>query len=159
MKDWKKEIDEALKDFVKVSEIARMPMAFEDFEVEYSHLPHTPPMRLPENKMAIYGFCFQGNWLKIGKVGPKSQARYTYQHYSPNSSRSNLAKSLLRETEMKALVKDNVGEWIKNNCNRVNILIDIEHGLLLLSLLEAFLHARLKPKYELTGKTPDEDRG
>jgi len=157
MKDWKTEIDEALKDFVKVSEIARIPIAFEDFDVEYSHLPHNPPMRLPENKMAIYGFCFQGNWLKIGKVGPNSQARYTSQHYDPNRSRSNLSKSLLKDPEMQALVKDNVGEWIKSNCNRVNILVDKIHGLFLLSLLEAFLHARLKPKYESTARGQQED--
>ena len=37
---------------------------------------------------------------------------------------------------------------IKNNTSRVNILVDRKQGTMLLALLEAFLHLRLRPCYE-----------
>ena len=47
--------------------------------------------------MAVYVFSEKSQVLKVGKVGPNSQARYTSQHYNPKSARSTLAKSLLKE--------------------------------------------------------------
>jgi hypothetical protein len=84
-------------------------------------------------------------------VGPKSQARYTSQHYSPNSSKSNLAKSLLahkNELNLSVLNDRNVGDWIKNNTDRANILIDSSYGVFLLSLMESFFQCRYKPIFE-----------
>ena len=40
------------------------------------------------------------------------------------------------------------GEWIERETSRVNILLPSTRGKKLLSLLEIFLHVRLRPKYE-----------
>jgi len=101
--------------------------------------------------MAIYGFWYKGEWLKVGMAGPKSNARYTSQHYNPKSAPSTLAKSLLHDHDFsysKSFNANTIGCWIRENCNRVNILMNSAHGLILLALLEAFLHVRLRPRYE-----------
>jgi hypothetical protein len=101
--------------------------------------------------MAIYAFWSNGEWLKIGQAGPKSAARYTSQHYNPNSSMSNLAKSLANDLRMKEVLgfdSQNPGQWVKGSACRVNILLPSDKRQELLSLLEVFLHARLRPRYE-----------
>ena len=101
--------------------------------------------------MAVYVFEWKGQCLKVGKVGPNSQARYTSQHYGPSSSNSNLAKSVLGgrdELGISAVSKSNVGAWIKNNVDRTNYLLDSECGIPMLTLLESFLQCRLKPRFE-----------
>jgi hypothetical protein len=85
------------------------------------------------------------------KGGPKSQARYTSQHYSPKSSNSNLAKSILKNksvTGINEIDEYTVGNWVKQNTDRVNFLIPESFGIPLLSLLEAFLQCRLRPCFE-----------
>ena len=113
-------------------------------------LPHIAPRSLPKGKMAIYTFVYEDRFLKIGKAGPKSNARYTSQHYYPNSARSNLAKSILLDLDMieKGIDEDNVGEWIKQNCRRIDIEIDAELGIFALELIESLLHYKYTPKYE-----------
>ena len=87
---------------IEVSKILNKPINNCDFEIIDRDIPHTPPTALPPNKNAVYTFycpnetCF----LKIGRVGYKSQARFTSQHYNPGSAKSNLAKSLLQDNEM-----------------------------------------------------------
>jgi hypothetical protein len=54
--------------------------------------------------MGIYGFWHDGIWLKIGKVGPNSHARYVSQHYNARSAGSNLAASLRKDPQMAAVV-------------------------------------------------------
>lgn len=96
-------------------------------------------------------FFWNDRCLKVGKVGPRSQARFTSQHYNPNSSQSNLAKSLIvhkNELNIPVLSDQIVGKWIKNNTDRVNILIDSSHGVALLSLMESFFLCRFKPFFE-----------
>lgn len=144
---WKEDIEAALRDFVQVSDLAHVPVGLDDFQVDYLDAPHRPPSSLPLGKMAIYGFFYGDEWLKIGMVGPKSQARYVSQHYSPQSAGSTLAKSLMEDPALQGQIHD-AGSWIKENCCRVNVLLDIRHGLALLALLESFLHARLRPRYE-----------
>ena len=53
------------------------------------------PLRLPANRAAVYIFKWNDTYLKVGKVNANSNARYQSQHYNPNSSKSNLSKSLL----------------------------------------------------------------
>lgn len=92
--------------------------------------------------------------MKIGKAGPKSNARYTSQHYSPGSSRSNFALSLEKDSPTSEILdfgSDSAGDWIRSNTNRVSILLDAKHGILLLSFLEAFLHLRFRPEFEKQG--------
>lgn len=150
MSEWRTEIIGAIEDFLSAAEIAGKKLNHSDFEIEYLEAPHRSPSNLPKGKMAIYGFWYDGKWLKIGRVGPKSNARYTNQHYNPNGGRSTLAKSLLNDSSIwnGRVQPENIGEWIKNNTNRVNILLDSKHGLILLAFLEAFLHLRSEPRYE-----------
>ena len=148
---WRDQISQSLQDFEIVSKLGGSPIMIQDLLIEYAAAPHVPPKSLPIGKMAIYGFYWNGVWLKIGKAGPQSQARYTSQHYNPASVPSTLAASFQRDSKMQDLpeFKDGkVGDWIKTHCCRVNILISAEVGKSSLSLLEAFLHARLDPEYE-----------
>ena len=150
MTSWRDDIKTTLSDFVTVSELARDPIRRDEIEVEFLDAPHRAPSRLPVGKMAIYGFWRDGEWLKIGKAGPKSQARYTSQHYGLNAM-STLAKTLIKAHAVQPFAgfdPEIPGDWIRASTHRVNILIDAERGNAMLSLIEAFLHARLKPRYE-----------
>ncbi len=151
MSEWRSEIENALKDFVVVGEYAGIKVELSDFRVEYLEAAHKPPTALPKDYIAAYGFWYSGEWLKIGIVGPNSNARYISQHYSPNSANSTLAKSLLNDAAIMSqpdFDQKLIGDWIKGNTHRVNILLNAAYGMTLLRLLEAFLHVRLKPRYE-----------
>jgi len=149
--DWRDDIERALADFLTVAELAGHPVSASDLEREYFPAPHRAPSRLPTGRMAVYCFWGSGSWLKVGKAGPNSQARYTSQHYNPASAPSTLSGSLMRDERMKAVqgfVVAAPGDWIKSSCCRVNILVPVRLGPATLSLLEAFLHVRLMPRYE-----------
>jgi hypothetical protein len=151
MSDWRNEIERALTDFLTVANLAGHPLSPNELECEYLPAPHRAPSRLPTGRMAVYCFWSGGSWLKVGKAGPNSQARYTSQHYNPASAPSTLAASLLRDGRMKTVdgfTDARPGDWIKASCCRVNILIPTQMRRELLSLLEAFLHVRLTPRYE-----------
>lgn len=112
-------------------------------------LPHIPHSLKP-GTMGVYTFNYNGKFLKIGKVGPKSNNRFLYQHYIPGSAKSTLAASIIADPQMKALgiTEDNVGDWIKENCRRIDILLDVDLGIFTLELVEAALHYKYEPKYE-----------
>jgi hypothetical protein len=46
------------------------------------------------------------------------------------------------------ITEENVGEWIKSNCRRIDIEIDADLGAFTLELVEAILHYKYTPKYE-----------
>ena len=118
--------------------------------VEFLPAPHEQPSNLPKEKMGVYGFWWNDEWLKIGKVGPNSAAGYTSQHYTGNAM-STLSGSLIKDLNMVNVAEfdiQNPGQWIKESTYRVNILISENQPRTFLSLLEAFLHARLNPRYE-----------
>ncbi len=143
--------EQIINDFCHVARLAGVNLQYNDIITEHLGAPHHPPTSLPQGKMAVYVFSFGNECLKVGKVGPRSQARYTSQHYNPGSSRSNLAKSILTHQKALGLGKlneSNVADWIKQNTDRINLLIDKHMGMQILSLLEAFLQCRLKPKFE-----------
>ncbi len=117
--------------------------------------------------MAAYLFLIGDKCLKVGKAGPKSNARFSRQHYIPGSSRSNLAGSVLNNKErvrdllapeLQSGVDDlddrTISQWIKTHTTRVNLFLStgIPNAKFVLNLLEAFLQCRLKPEFE--GKTP-----
>jgi len=138
-------------DFKKVAALAGIDISATALVVESAPAPHVPPSSLPKGKMAVYAFFCRGECLKVGKVGPKSQARYTSQHYIPHSSNSNLAKSLLAartEMELLDLQDSEIGAWIQSNVDRFNFLLDARCGIAALTLLEVFLQCRLKPRFE-----------
>jgi hypothetical protein len=140
-----------LDDFRKVVALAGVSLPPAAISFETLPAPHKPPSALPNGKMAVYVFIWNGRCLKVGKVGPKSQARFTSQHYSPASSNSNLAKSLVAghgKLGLSGITESNVGTWIKTNVDRANFLLNAESGIPVLTLLEAFLQCRLNPVFE-----------
>ena len=104
-----------------------------------------------DSKMAVYVFSKGPDVLKVGKVGAKSQARYTSQHYNLRSAMSTLAASILSDREQLGLAhvdEASIGQCIRENIDRVNFLMDKRFGISVLTLLESFLQCRLKPRYE-----------
>ena len=84
-------------------------------------------------------------------VGAKSNARYLSQHYRPGSALSTLAASVLADRERYGLAhvdETAIGQWLKQNVDRTNLLLDGSAGIPVLGLLESFLQCRLKPRYE-----------
>ena len=132
-----------------VSRVLGKPIVKEKYEIIDRGLPHQPKS-LPSGKMGVYTFWFEGNSLKIGKAGPSSNARFLSQHYNPRSAPSTLAASILLDKRMKekGITENNVGDWIKTNCRRVDILLDRDLGIFTLELIEAALHYKYEPIYE-----------
>jgi hypothetical protein len=125
--------------------------------------PHRPNV-LPSGWQGVYAFRFEGVWLKVGKAGPNSNARWVSQHYNPGAAMSNLAFSLVRyayhgETEdprlpptfklrLQNVKPDDVGDFIKQHTDRYNILIDASLGRQSLTLLETIAIDSLNPVFE-----------
>jgi hypothetical protein len=149
--EWRLEIERAVDAFLLVGRLGGVDLPADAIELEFLPAPHKPPSRMPLGKMAVYAFWGDGCWLKVGKVGANSTARYTSQHYNPGSARSTLAASLLKcdVIACNALFDPNApGEWLRAHTHRVNVLLSSDLPYELLSLLEAFLHLRLMPRYE-----------
>lgn len=143
--------DQALADFVAVAGLAGVALAADDIRIDALPAPHAPPTRLPAGQMAVYVFTHGDDVLKVGKVGPKSQARYTSQHYNPGSAPSTLAASVIADADRIGLGEADlaeIGNWIRTNVDRVNILLPAHLGVPILTLLESFLQCRLRPRYE-----------
>ncbi len=116
---------ELIIDFTKAAALAGIQMPVNCISHEVLPAPHIAPRNLQQEKMAVYVFSWKGQCLKIGKVGTRSQARYTSQHYNPGSSNSNLAKSILKDQValgIPGLSESKVGEWIKKNTDRATFL-------------------------------------
>lgn len=146
--------DSKIKDivsrFVTVANMAGLDITEQDIEVELLPAPHKPPSKLPNGKFAVYAFFHGNDCLKIGKAGTNSQARYVSQHYG-FSAPSTLAKSIYSDRDglgLHGLLQENTGVWIKENLDRLNIVLPEDVGIEGLNLLEAFLQCYFKPKYE-----------
>lgn len=151
METWQSEILAARDDFLKVAQLGGVVIRESDLQLEFLGAPHRPPSKIPAGTMAIYAFWGDGCWLKIGKVGPNSHARYSSQHYLTGSAPSTLAGSLAKCTRIldnPSFDRGNIGGWIKQHTCRVNLLLPKQYPRELLNLLEAFLHLRLRPRYE-----------
>ena len=143
--------EQLLDDFTVVAELAGIEIWPEAISIENLGMPHRPPSSLPKGKMSVYVFSEEDRVLKVGKVGPRSQARYTSQHYNAGSAPSTLAASILKDEDAVAryaLNDTNVSDWIKENTNRVNFVLDVALGVPTLTLLEAFVQCRLHPAFE-----------
>lgn len=114
------------------------------------------PLALPTNSAAVYIFKWNNFYLKVGKVNANSNARYQSQHYNPDSSPSNLARTLRGETEfhaMAAIIEPNDnrwGDWIKTNTTRYNIIIPSNLGKNFVHFAEAFFILKCTPMFENT---------
>lgn len=138
-------------EFIQVASIAQVKLHEGALKVKSLPAPHEQPTTLPKGNFAVYVFEWTGRCLKVGKVGPKSHARYTSQHYNPASSNSNLAKSILAARNqlcIEGIDESNVGKWIMENTDRFNFLLDSAVGMPVLTLLESFLQCRLRPEFE-----------
>lgn len=142
-------MNDSIKCFIKALELTGLELDVSNIIVDDLECPHEPKS-LPHGKMAVYIFQRGDRYLKIGKVGPKSNARFRSQHYNPNRAKSNLAKSLLNDPEMNTfnLNEKNIEKWIKENTQRIDILIEKNAGIFVLNFLEAFLHCKFRPEYE-----------
>jgi hypothetical protein len=142
-----------IEDFVAVAALARIHINAEDIRHERLSAPHKSP-QLPRGTSAVYVFSLATDdsvVLKVGKVGPKSAARFGSQHYIPASAKSNLSKSLLagrvhwEQLGVSEADETTVGNWLRTNTNRDHFFLN---GSRLTHLLEAFLQCRLKPIFE-----------
>lgn len=124
--------------------------------------PHVPAP-LPVGWQGVYCFQYESAWLKVGKAGTKSGARWISQHYNPGSAMSTLAFSLVKyghfasvdhpslpdlRPRLQTVSPDDIGEWIRRHTERVNIVIRAEMGREGLAHLEAIAHRVLKPVFE-----------
>jgi hypothetical protein len=144
-------VEDALTDFCAAAMLAQIGLTRDNLTVELLPAPHKAPTILPAGMMAVYAFFLDGVTLKVGKVGPNSQARYTSQHYNAGSAPSTLAASIMKRPSLlilEAVDSTALGALIKARTDRVNILLPASFGDGPLSLLEAFLHCRWKPVFE-----------
>lgn len=134
---------------IEVLRIAEVAITEDQVQILDRGVPHIPKS-LPPGKFGIYTFSFENKFLKIGKAGSSSNARFLSQHYRPSSSNSNLAKSILMDAEFErySLSEENINVWIKQNVRRIDILVDASLGIFVLNLIEAFLHVYYQPKFE-----------
>jgi hypothetical protein len=132
-----------------------------ELEPELLAAPHQPP-RLRAGCGAVYAFALgqktasaagAGMVLKVGKVGPNSGPRFRYQHYSPSSAGSNVAKSLIGHAivwpwlGIERLDADNVKPWMKANLDRLHIFVPGDRPLVR-SVLELYVRARIGSVFE-----------
>lgn len=127
-----------------------IPLPNLEIRVKDKAIKHLEP-----NQKAVYTFSYKNRPLKIGIAGAKSHARLSSQHYLPNSCKSNLAKKILK---LHSLVQfeeltniQNIGNWIKENCERIDLIYtNIDNWTL--RLIESAMHYKYKPLFEGTEK-------
>jgi hypothetical protein len=123
-------------------------------DIEILPRPHKQPGRLPVGKMAVYVFSSAWQVLKIGKAGPNSHARFSSHHYAPGRAMSTLAGKIIADRQWPGGPRPDpgyIGEWIKRNCDRVNLLLDSGLGTAALTSFEEWLIGELRPRYEAEG--------
>ena len=149
------------EDFLEVARLAGASIPREALRIELLPAPHRRPSRLPPGGQAVYAFFLGDRCLKVGKAGPKTNARFTSQHYGFNAP-STLAKSIDASRDLVARLlseatgaketplpqRDRLGQWIERNTSRLNAFIPVSSGQFALALLEAFLQCRFKPVFE-----------
>lgn len=154
------DLPELAASLAEVVRLARADLDLRDIRTEFLPAPHRRPSSLPQGTQAVYAFILGDCCLKVGKAGPKTQARFTSQHYGKNAP-STLAKSILedrshvlrlvatgRESEVALLDDMSIGKWIEANTSRVHVFIPATAGDVVLSLLESFVQCRFRPIYE-----------
>ncbi len=150
------ELNQIISDFRDVAERLSLPGWPATLDLELLPAPHTPGP-LPKGCSAVYVFALadpaqsRGNVsriLKVGRVGPRSNARFQFQHYQPNAARSSLAKSLLAYRSLWPwlgiidLDESTVHAWMLEHLDRANIYVPGESRALLPDL-EVYVRGRL----------------
>jgi hypothetical protein len=151
------DIDSLVTDFIAVCALAHIELAKDEITIQRlkAGAEHRGIGSIPKETTAVYIFLNEnaapslGPCLKVGKASETSNPRYQYQHYNPHSVKSNLSASLLDDGAAPPELTDaSVGDWIKDNTLRINLLLPAAKGAAALNLLEAFVQARLHPRYE-----------
>ena len=97
---------------------------------------------------SVEGEAGPGRVRKVGRVGPNSNARFQSQHYSPASTRSNLASSILGYPALwswlgiKHLDPSTIRDWMLTHLDRANIYVPASSAELI-PQLEMYVRARL----------------
>jgi hypothetical protein len=134
-------------------------------EVSVSFLPKGDthkPTKLQRGMCGVYAFLGENCCFKVGKAGPKSQARWNSHHYNlDETTPSTLPKSILRNKDrvkreypvdihlaIDLLDRSNVHSWIRNNTSRIEFLLKDDGDKSALNLLEALAQYYLKPIFE-----------
>ncbi len=155
--------DELVDAFVEAGRLAGVHLERSEIRPEVLPAPHRRPSSLPAGTQAIYAFLLGDTCLKVGKAGPKTQARFTGQHYGDNAP-STLAKSIIRDRgpilrlvpqrargEVEVLTIASLGRWLEQNTWRFHIFLPAAAPSCALALAEAFTQCRLRPVYEGKG--------
>ena len=139
----------ALNDFVRVAEIVGYELDVDQLIVEASPAPHKRSA-LPARRMAIYSFWHGKKALKIGLASPNNDARFRYHHYSPGTCVSNLSLSIRDHYAELGLLAppERYRTWIEAEIGRIDFLLPAEWGQPIGRLLESYLHARWRPRFE-----------
>lgn len=150
------QLDGILSDFAIVAEGLRLPGWPTTLDSEYLPAPHIPKALRPGHG-AVYIFALSdasaseagpGRVLKVGRVGPNSNARFQSQHYSPTSSRSNLANSILGYPALWSWLgidhidQSMIRKWLLTHLDRANIYVPASSAELI-PQLEMYVRARL----------------
>lgn len=153
--------DQLVADFSEAAGELDLPGWPCQLEHELLPAPHTP-RSLPAGYGAVYAFALgrattsaagAGMVLKVGKVGPNSNARFQSQHYLPTSAQSNLAKSLLAHPivwpwlGISGLTPSNVKSWMTGNLDRLHIFVPGDRPDVR-SVLELYVRARVGSVFE-----------
>ncbi len=140
---------EELKDL-----IAEVRKRWPEIEVEIQDAPHVPKP-LPAGKQAVFAFLCEGRVFLVGRVGPRSKARFQSQHYSSSSSPSNFAKLLEQNKGALGLdiARGREGEWIKERCTRINFYAPADTPTEEMKRLKEYLELRMKPVFSRTTRT------
>lgn len=101
-KQIKNDIDEIMRIMKKIDSNLKDNDILNEKNVEI-HI-NEPNCKLENGKMGIYmfGYCYKNKevFLKIGKAGEKTKARFSTQHYYINKTKSTLAKSLIKSIQI-----------------------------------------------------------
>ncbi|UUZ58704.1 hypothetical protein [Nocardioides sp. B-3] len=149
------ELDGIISDFSTIANQLGLPGWPAKFDVEYLAAPHKPKALRPGHG-AIYVFALaddvtseagRGRVLKVGRVGPNSNARFQSQHYSPASSRSNLANSIPGYPALWSWLgiddmdSSTIREWMLTHLDRANVYVPSASAELI-PQLEMYVRAR-----------------
>lgn len=139
----------AVRDFVKVAQITGYNLDLRQISFEALPAPHKRTA-LPPSRMAVYSFWLADKVLKVGLASPNNDARFRFHHYSPGTGVSNLSKSIqanLLEFGLSEPPKS-YRSWIEAHLARLDFLLPAAWGQPVGRLLEAYLHARWRPRFE-----------
>lgn len=135
-------------------------LAASDITHELLKAPHDYP-DLPKGKCAVYVFSLHSGSLapagpnrvlKVGKAGPKTIARFKYQHYRAGSAQSTIAGAIMNNKVLwdyvgYELLLSDPGLWLRANTDRDHFFLSALRQPVL-PFLEAYVRGLLGPVFE-----------